>query len=187
MFLIRSISKKDLNELCELSSLEKLISLPNNREQLARKIQNSLRSFKQPSKEISKNHYIFVLEDLEKSKIVGVSMIHGQHGTEERPHFFFRVYQEKKFSSTTNTELIHDILELDYEPNGYSEVGGLVLHPDYRGHPYRLGKQLSFARFLYIASHRKFFTDVIHTELLPPLNQEGCPPLWEAIGKILPI
>ena len=185
MFLIRNVCQKDLGDLYELSSFEKLINLPNNRKQLETKIQNSLESFKNPSEEKSKNHYVFVLEDLTSSKVVGVSMIHGQHGTEEDPHFFFRVSTEKKFSSMMNIEFSHDVLELDYEVNGYSEIGGLILHPDYRGHPSKLGKQLSFSRFLYIALNRKFFTHTIHTELLPPLNKEGCPPFWEAIGKKL--
>ena len=34
-----------------------------------------------------------------------------------------------------------------------------------------------------MALNRQLFTDIIHTELLPPLNQKGAPPLWEAIGK----
>ena len=168
---------------CELSVLETLINLPQDRDQLAKKIELSCQSFKKPNRERSKNHYLLVLEDVAMDKVVGVSVIHGQHGTDEEPHFFFRVYNEKKFSTTINTGFIHGVLELDYEPNGYSEIGGLILHPDYRGREEKLGKQLSFSRFLYIALNQAFFTEMIHAELLPPLNQKGCPPLWEAIGR----
>lgn len=183
MFRIRNICEQDLDGLYELSKLETLINLPQDRKLLARKIENSLKSFKCPSDKKSQNHYIFVLEDLAKSKVIGASMIHGQHGTDQEPHFFFRIYQEEKFSTSINMKFTHDVLQLDYEPNGYSEIGGLILYPEYRGRADKLGKQLSFARFLYISLNQELFTNIIHTELQPPLNQEGCPPLWRAIGK----
>ena len=183
MFLIRNIGIEDLNDLYQLSQLEHLINLPRDKKQLRDRIQNSLQSFKKPNDNKALNYYLFVLEDLTKSKIIGISMIHGQHGTEKHPHFFFRVYKEQKRCSALKTEFTHTILELDYEPNGCSEIGGLILHPDYRGRAGKLGKQLSFCRFLYMALYPQRFTDTIHTELLPPLNPQGSPPLWEAIGK----
>ena len=183
MFLVRSVCEQDLNHLEELSRLENLLNLPRDREQLAKKIQTAAESFKIPFTDKSKNHYIFVLEDTSQSRVIGVSMIHGQHGTEESPHFFFKISDVKKSTPVIDDIFSHEVLELDYEPNGYSEIGGLVLHPDYRGNEYKLGKQLSFSRFLYMAMNPLLFTPVIHTELLPPLNAEGNPPLWDAIGK----
>ena len=51
----------------------------------------SLKCFQNPNKDFSKNYYIFVVEDLSQKKVIGVSMIHAQHGTENEPHFFLRV------------------------------------------------------------------------------------------------
>ena len=183
MLLIRNAGPGDVDDLYELSCLENLINLPQSRPRLAQMIQETVRSFQQADKDKSKNCYIFVLEDLTEGKVVGVSMIYGRHGTEEKPHFFFRVSREETFSSTINQGFIQGTLELDYEPNGYSEVGGLVLHPDYRGRPEKLGKQLSFCRFFYMAFNRELFTPIIHAELLPPFDRDGRPPLWEAIGR----
>lgn len=183
MFHIRSVEKKDLNDLLQLSKLEHFINLPNNEKLLTEQINSSIKAFTNPSEDKSNNYFIFVLEDLTKEKVVGVSMIHGQHGTEEEPHYFFRVSKEEKFSETINTGFIHGILQLDFEPNGYTEVGGLVLDPSYRGNHFKLGKQLSFVRFLFMANNKELFTETIHTELLPPLNKDGNPPLWEAIGR----
>lgn len=184
MFLLRNVVDSDLEDLFELSSLEVFINLPNNKESLKRQIQSSIKSFSDPSDVKSDNYYIFVVEDLEKKKVVGVSMIHGQHGTDEEPHFYLKVDKIEKFSTTINTGFIHGTLQLEFEPNGYTEIGGLVLHPDYRGHPEKIGKQISFVRFLYLATNKEKFTDLIHAELLPPLNKKGNPILWDAIGKI---
>ena len=73
------------------------------------------------------------------------------------PHFFLKVSQEHKFSQTLNTGLIHGTLKFGYETDGFTELGGLVLAPEYRGHREKLGKFLSFARFLYIGLHSKNF------------------------------
>ena len=183
MFSIRNTRKQDLEDIYELSQIEDLINLPNNRSTLNTMLQRSEQSFKNPDKKKEKNYYIFVLEDLTKNKVIGVSIIHGKHGTESEPHFFFRIYQEKKVSLSLNKTTTHKILELDYEPNGYTEIGGLILHPNYRSRKDKLGKQLAYSRFLYMALKPHLFTEIIHTELLPPLDEIHPPALWKAIGE----
>jgi arginine N-succinyltransferase len=72
-------------------------------------------------------------------------------------------------------------LGLDY--NGPTEIGGLILNPDFRGHKEKLGKQLSFVRFLFMGMHPERFKPMIHSELMPPFDKQGNSPLWEAIGR----
>lgn len=183
MFLLRSARLSDLPDLYRLSQLVLFINLPPDEAIIKRSIEKSIRSFSNPSQKLSENDYIFVLEDLDEKKVIGVSMIHAQHGTEKEPHFFFRVGHESKFSQTLNTGFIHGTLKFGLEQNGPTEIGGLVLHPEYRGLPGKLGKQLSFVRFLYISRNRSAFKEVIHSELMPPLDAKGNSPLWEAIGR----
>jgi arginine N-succinyltransferase len=183
MFLLRSVRESDLNDLYELSQLLVFINLPPDRDILAQKIALSLKTFEQPSDVLENNYYIFVLEDLEQSKVIGASMIHGKHGTEEEPHFFLKVSREHKFSKSINTGFIHGTLKFGLETDGWSEVGGLVLSPAYRGNKEKLGKQLSFVRFLFIGLQSQHFTEFIHSELMPPLDSKGNSPLWEAIGR----
>ncbi|MGB0455214.1 MAG: arginine N-succinyltransferase, partial [Bacteriovoracaceae bacterium] len=135
------------------------------------------------SKKKENNYYIFVLVNLETNKVVGASMIHGQHGNESEPHFFLKVGREHKFSETINTGFIHGTLKLGLTAQGWTEIGGLILSPEYRGHVQKLGKQLSYLRFLYIALKPEEFTDRIHAELMPPFDSDGNSPLWEAIGR----
>lgn len=183
MFKLRSVSLADLNDLYELSLLYAFINLPADKEIIEDKIKSSINSFSNPSEDFSENHYIFVLEDLEKSKVIGCSMIHAQHGTEEEPHFFLTVEQENKFSKSINTGFIHGTLKLGIDTDGPSEIGGLIINPEYRGSPLKLGKQLSMVRFLYMGIYPERFKPVIHSELMPPFDRDGRSPLWEAIGR----
>lgn len=183
MFILRSVALKDLDDLYQLSKLYVFINLPSDRGLIEAKIKSSLKAFNQPSRELSDNHYIFILEDLSLRKVIGCSMIHAQHGTEEEPHFFLTVDRENKFSSSINTGFIHGTLKLGYETNGSSEIGGLILDPDYRANKSKLGKQLSFIRFMYMGLNPKRFTKNIHCELMPPFDTDGKSPLWEAVGR----
>lgn len=173
----------DLEDLLELASKVKFINLPNDRTIIQKKLLNSEKSFNQPSSNLEDNYYFFVIEDIEKNKVIGVSMIHAKHGTEREPHFYLKVGQEHKFSQTINTGFVHGTLKLGLNTNGPTEIGGLVVSPDYRGHKQKLGKQISFVRFLYMAMNPELFTPEIHSELMPPLDADGNSPLWEAIGR----
>lgn len=183
MYTLRSASLDDLDDLYELSQLMLFINLPPDRDIIKSKIESSIRSFTRPSKNLWENYYLFVLEDVEAKKIIGASMIHAQHGTEDEPHYYFSVSQENKFSKTLNTGFIHGTLKLGLDTNGPSEIGGLILHPEFRKSDKKLGKQLSFVRFLYMGMNKNRFKDNIHSELMPPFDSEGHAPLWEAIGR----
>jgi arginine N-succinyltransferase len=183
MFVVRSVQPKDLKDLFKLSNIMNFINLPADEEIIRLKIESSIKSFKNPNSDLSKNYYIFVLEDFESSEVLGVSMIHAQHGTESEPHFYLTVGQEAKFSQTINTGFVHGTLKLGLDYNGPTEIGGLILNPIYRGHQEKLGKQLSFVRFLYMGMHPEKFKPMVHSELMPPFDKHGNSPLWEAIGR----
>ncbi len=183
MHILRSVDHHDLKDLHRLSQLVLFINLPPDEDIIRSKIESSIQAFKAPSEHLWENYYIFVLEDQRSGEVMGVSMIHAQHGTEEEPHFYLKVGQEHKFSQSINTGFIHGTLRLGLETDGPTEIGGLVLHPDYRGGKEKFGKQLSYVRFLYMAMHAERFKPIIHSELMPPLDKNGNSPLWEAIGR----
>ena len=64
-----------------------------------------------------------------------------------------------------------------------TEIGGLVVRPDYRSSPEKIGTLISFVRFLFIAMQRSDFRDELLAELLPPLEPDGTSHLWEALGR----
>lgn len=183
MYIVREVCKDDLEDLYELSTLASFINLPSDKNLLSKKIEKSIKSFQKPSPKLADNFYIFVLCDLKDNKIIGTSMIHAQHGTEVEPHFYLRVSQENKFSKSLNTGFIHGTLKLGHETNGPTEIGGLVLNPQYRNNNDKLGKLISFSRFLYMGIHTDKFKPEVHSELMPPFDSNGNSPLWEAIGR----
>jgi len=185
MYLLRSVIESDLDDLFRLSKLVTFINLPSDKDGIRQKIKRSLISFenKSKSKNKSNDYFIFVIQEIESRVIIGASMIHAQHGTEDEPHFFLTVSQENKFSSTINTGFIHGTLKLGVDINGPTEIGGLILNAKFRGQPLKLGKQISFVRFLYMALFPDKFKEIVHSELMPPFDSEGNSPLWEAIGR----
>ncbi len=183
MYILRSASLSDLDDLFDLSHLMLFINLPQDKEIIKSKIESSIKAFTKPSKKLWENYYLFVLEDTKAQRIIGASMIHAQHGTEFEPHYFFSVSQENKFSKSLNTGFIHGTLKLGLDTNGPTEIGGLILDTEFRKSEKKLGKQLSFVRFLYMGMNQSKFKDTIHSELMPPFDNEGHAPLWEAIGR----
>ncbi len=182
MFIVRSVSSSDLDQVYELSQLMKFINIPDDHALLKKKIEHSNQSFDGKLKK-EDSIFIFVLEDINTEKVIGVSLIHGLHGTEEEPHFFLTVGQENKYSQSLNTGFIHGTLKFGHTTKGFTEIGGLILDPAFRGNPFKLGKALSFARFIFIGENKHLFTKNIHVELMPPFDQKGKSPLWEALGR----
>lgn len=183
MILLREIQAKDLDSLERLAQIPGMYNLQGDRDQLKEKIVRSEKSFHGEIKRRDENKFVFIAEDVEGAGPVGTSMIASKHGTESSPHFYFEVDTEERFSDTINTGFIHGTLELKWDIDGPSEIGGLVIDPNFRKSEERMGRQISFVRLLYVALHRNLFEDRIIAELLPPLNRKGLSPLWEAIGR----
>ena len=119
----------------------------------------------------AEREYLFVLEDLAQKRIIGTSMIYAQHGTKRAPHIFFRVENDERYSITLDRYFVHQTLRIGYNYNGPTEIGGLILLPEYRRNAHALGKALSYVRFLFIRMNRPIFRDQVLSELLPPLEQ----------------
>ena len=183
MILLREVQERDLVDLERLAQVPGFINLQGDRDLLREKIKRSRDAFLGRVADPSERKFIFVAEDLESGGVVGTSMIAAQHGSPDSPHFYFQVGNEKRFSESIGTGFIHGTLELKFESDGPSELGGLVLDPESRNLTARLGRQISFVRFLYLALHRDHFKERLIAELLPPLNKKGQSPLWEAIGR----
>lgn len=182
MILLREARESDLDALLRFAQIPGMFNLPGDRDTLRDRIGKSRVSFREGGA-LDSTKYTFIAEDLKSGKILATSMIAGQHGTAESPHFFFQVGNEKRFSETINTGFIHGTLTLGYDTDGPSEIGALVVDPEARNLDSRIGRQISFVRFLYVSGHRDRFRPRIIAELLPPLNKRGLSPLWEAVGR----
>lgn len=186
MILLREVQDRDFEALRGFTDTPGMYNLPDDQEILHERIDLSKRSLSGPPGKpppFSERRYIFVAEDIATGRVLGTSMVASQHGSERNPNFYFEVSNEKRFSSTINTGFIHGTLTLKYDTDGPSEIGGLVIDPEMRNTAERIGRQISFVRFLYVARNPQRFRDRVVAELLPPLNKKGQSPLWEAIGR----
>lgn len=182
MYCLREAKRDDGEALLKLARHLDTVNLPAEPARLERIIDRSVRSFTGEI-EPAEREYLFALENVETGEVVGTSMIHAQHGSRRAPHVYFQLIADERYSESLDRYFVHQCLRIGYNYDGPTEIGGLILLPDYRGRPSGLGKLLSYARFLYIAMHREVFRDQVISELLPPLEPDGTSVLWEHLGK----
>jgi arginine N-succinyltransferase len=183
MYILRSVEDRDIRDLQVLSSQFTMINLPNDPKVLAKKIEKSQRSFAGLVKNKSEAEYLFVVEDLETERVVGSSLILAKHGTKDEPHFYFKVHKKEHFSSDLGIGFVHQVLKLEEETNGPTEIGGLLVDSEYRRVPEKIGKQISLVRFLFMAMHPDRFEKKLLCELSPPQMAQGKSEFWEAMGR----
>lgn len=182
-YQIRAATPADQDDLLELARFLDSVNLPNDAGAIAEILDLSQRSFNGAIANPRRREYVFVMRDLQKKRAVGTSMVIGQLGRKDAPYIYFDVLEEEKYSATLDRHFVHQVLSIGYSYNGPTEIGGLVMHPEYRRAPERLGMLISYVRFLWIATHRADMRDEILAELLPPLEADGTSHLWEAVGR----
>lgn len=181
-FIVRSATFDDLQQLHELARQFTLLNLPADKRVIENKIDKSLKAF---AGELSKAEadYLFVVEDLENQMIVGSSMILAKNGTPNSPNFSFKILKKERFSRELGIGFIHQILRLNANIDGPTEVGGLVVDRGYRRRPEKVGRLISLSRFVYIGMELDRFENELHSEMAPPLTDEGRSEFWEALGR----
>src|SRR5881394_380342 len=182
MFRIRQSYREDVDEVLAVAEHLNTVNLPAVRADIETILERSDKSFAE-AVPVSEREFLFVLEDLASRRIIGTSMIYAQHGTKRAPHIFYRVENDERYSVTLDRHFIHPTLRIGYNYSGPTEIGGLILLPEYRRNVEALGKTLSYVRFLYIGMHRDRFRDEVLSERLPPLEPDGTSVLWEHLGR----
>ncbi len=114
-----------------------------------------------------KRQFLFVLKD-SKNQIIGSSQILSKLGTRQIASYALKIFKTQEDS----------FLRLVLDRDGPSGLGGLVLHPSYRGHQEKLGKQISFIRFLFIAMQVRSFEPELQAELAPFLDHRKKNPFF---------
>jgi arginine N-succinyltransferase len=180
---IRAATRADHDGLFRLAEHLDSVNLPHDAQEIDDILTASERSFSGEIADPKKRQFVFVLWDRHEDRAVGTSMIIAQLGSRDAPYIFFDVHKEERYSATLDKHFIHPVLSIGYSYFGPTEIGGLVVHPDYRKAPERLGMLISYVRFIFIAIHRELFQNRVLAELMPPLEPDGTSRLWEAVGR----
>lgn len=182
-YVIRGATPDDAPQMMELARHLNTVNLPHDAEAVAEILDLSQRSFSGALKDPRRREYVFVLEDLEAQRIIGTSKILAQLGRRDAPYIFLDVIVEEKYSQTLDRHFVHTVLRLGHSYEGPTEIGGLIVLPEFRLVPERVGMMISYVRFLFMAMHRGLFRNEVVAELLPPLLPDGTSHLWEALGR----
>jgi arginine N-succinyltransferase len=182
-FEIRGALLSDEDQLLDVAHHLNTVNLPAVREEIRSILEEAHKSFTGQLKDPKRRSYVFILWDHQTQRIIGTSMIIAQLGRRDAPYIYVDVIDEERYSSTLDRHFKHTVLKIGYSYNGPTEIGGLILQPEYRRYPERLGQFISYVRFLYIKMHRDLFRDEVLAELLPPLEPDGTSHLWDALGR----
>ncbi|HRD56236.1 MAG TPA: arginine N-succinyltransferase [Parachlamydiaceae bacterium] len=178
MVIIRPIKKSDLDAFQKLADSASLgiTNLPKNRALLEKKIEDSENALSKNIDTPGNEKYIFVLEDLETSEILGTSGILAVT-SKSRPTYAYKIktrslkYDPKEIS----------FIKAEFHKNSPSELAGLYLHPHARKGGF--GKLLSYSRFLFIAAFKERFQKAFFAEIRGDIAEDGTCPFWEAVGR----
>lgn len=181
--LIRPVTRADEGQLLALADLLDTVNLPDDPVVVAKIITDSERAFAalaapDPTFDHRHAHYTFVAVD--GDRLVGTAAVFAFHGMPEEPHYYLRVAQEVRHSQQLNADRSRTLLKLGRDIEPWTELGGLVVHPDCRGKG--VGKLLLAARLLLVAMHRGRFCTRLLAELLPPRREDGGNAFWDAVG-----
>ena len=116
MFFLRPVELGDLDQILDLSQLQTFINLPSNSKALKNKIKISNRTFQQPSTKLEENYYLFAIIDSQTQHVIGVSMIHGKHGTQKEPHFSYALELKKSLAKPSILVLVTVLFNLISKP-----------------------------------------------------------------------
>ena len=182
MEIVRAVRLEDLDQLWDLvgSSTYGMTTLQISKEQLSERVEHSNFAFQRKTEKPSGEPYVFVMEDLDKSCLVGLSCIFSKTGGYE-PFYSYRRVRETHYCELLNKVQYVESLHLEKIHDGPTEIGSLYLSADYRGQG--RGRLLSLVRFLFMALHPKRFAKSVIAEMRGVMDEKGYCPFWEAVGR----
>ncbi|MBV1777282.1 arginine N-succinyltransferase [Burkholderiaceae bacterium DAT-1] len=182
MFLFRASRLSDLPqvEILARESPVGITSLPDDRDVLYRKIQTSVDSLGADVCFHGEESYFFVLEDLERGTLAGVSGLVASAGFNE-PFYSYRNETLVHASAALNIHHKIHALSLCHDLTGNSLLTSYYVRPDLA---YSAESDLlSRARFLFMANHPERFADHVVSEMVGVADEQGNSPFWDSVGR----
>lgn len=180
-FRIRAANEHDLQPLYEMAKLTGggFTNLPPDRKNLGAKLERSAEAFTRTGEHKPGELFVLVLENVENGEVRGTCQLFTGVGS-TWPFYSYRMTTLTQHSKELNRTFRAEMLTLTTDLEGSSEVGGLFLHPSERAGG--LGLLLARSRYLFIAMHRKRFSDRILAELRGVIDERGGSPFWDGVA-----
>ncbi len=181
--IIRPARPDDAAQLHALADLLDTVNLPDDPKAIAKIITDSERSFAGADPRHASYTFVAVQTKDGAERLLGTGSLFAYHGMPDEPHYFLKVVDQVVHSRQLNTDRTRRLLKLGKDTEPWTEFGGLVVHPEARGHG--VGKLLVAARLLLVAMHPERFCRRLLAELLPPRREDGGNAFWDAVGAPL--
>ncbi|MFA7586970.1 MAG: arginine N-succinyltransferase [Novosphingobium sp.] len=180
-FRIRAAAARDLQPLYEMAKLTGggFTNLPPDRKAITAKLARSAAAFARTADDAADELFVIVLENAETGEVRGTAQMFTCVG-QIWPFYSYRLTALTQHSKELGRTFRAEMLSLVTDLEGSSEVGGLFLHPAERAGG--LGLLLARSRYLFIAMHRKRFSDRILAELRGIIDERGGSPFWDGIA-----
>ncbi|QDU35040.1 Arginine N-succinyltransferase [Poriferisphaera corsica] len=183
MVIIRPIERHDTEQFVDLVSKADfgMTSLTKDPDYLAKRVEDSIRGFERIDyKPTPGEAFMFVMEDLETSNIVGTSGIVPKVGGFE-PFYAFRTKTGVQRSDFIGVQKEIRTLHPYAEHNGPCEICSLFLDESYRSSGN--GRLLSLSRFLFMSEHPTHFDPEIIAALRGVIDPNGRSPFYDALSQ----
>ena len=123
--------------------------------------------------------FLFVLEELETSGVIGTCQIISAMGGPGAPNVSLQLSRRDLFSESLQMGVTHTVAKIHLDETSPTEIGGLILQPSFRGHRRKLGRLLSLVRFHFMGLHRELFSQRVLAEMMGPITIDGHNPFWD--------
>ncbi len=182
MIIVRTAQESDLDDVFVLAeqAFPGMTTLPPDREVLAAKLANSVRSVNRSVIEPATETYFLVMEDTELNKVVGTAAVIACLGSKDE-FYSYKLNRVTQSCKELNKRVSVQTLNLSNHFEGYSEVATLYLDKDYRKNGN--GKLLAKTRYLFMAQFRNRFPEGVMADLRGYFDDEGNSPFWNAVGS----
>jgi len=178
---LRAARLSDLEHLYEMAKLTGggFTNLPADRKALSGKLERAAGAFANTVEELADEQFVLVLEDVQTGTVRGTCQLMTQVG-QQWPFYSYRLNTLTQYSQELDRTVRTEMLNLVTDLEGYSEVGGLFLHPNERAGG--LGLLLARSRYLFIAMHRARFAEKVIAELRGIIDERGDSPFWDNVA-----
>lgn len=178
--IIRPVRSGDLEPILALVRRggTGLTNLPPDYETIARRIASAEQALADQQARADGAAILLVAELADR--IVATGMIFARVGA-EWPFYSYRITRQASVSRSLARSKAQRLLNLVNDFDGETEVGGLFVDPDMRGHA--LGQLMARSRYMFIAAHRSWFGERVIAELRGYQDEAGHSPLWDAVGR----
>lgn len=182
MWIVRPARHDDLADIEGLvvSQGVRVSTLPQSRDRLSERIDESLRSVDADPALQGHLRILLVLEDLEQRRVRGTAAIEAHAGMGQ-PFYNYRCDELIHASHELGVSNPVSVLYPTHELTGRSLLCAFTIDQELRGtDAFQL---LSRARLMYMAQHREWFRNDLIVEIQGLQTEDGQSPFWDSLGR----